>query len=521
VAAAFGERPIRAAEVVGALSLATDLGTGQPLEHALRTAVLAVRLGELAGATRQELSDTYYVALLHSAGCTSDGHEAAQLYGDDIVPRAAFALVDSGNAAEVLAFLRSNVGLGRGPELRAAMVEEAIAHGLPVAKQTLAMHCEVAQRIAGWLGFSAGTQAALEYGFERWDGLGFPGLVGGETIPLPMRLLHVARDISVFLTAAGPAEARAMVVRRAGGAYEPGLAELAAQNFGDMLGELDDTRTWAQALEVEPAPQIRMTGDTLDAAFTAIAAFTNLKSPWFRDHSTGVADLAEAAAWRMGLPADSVSLVRRAALAHDLGRAGVSNAIWEKPGSLAFGEWERVRLHAHFTERAFAQSPALADIGRLAGSHHERLDGSGYHRGVRGPDLGAAARILAAADCYSAMREARPYRPALGVHEAELELQREAQEGRLDPDAVDAVLAAAGHRVAKRPRELPAGLTPRELEVLLALVRGDSNQAIGDGLGISVKTAGHHVQHIYDKAGVRSRAAATLWAFEQDLVHSA
>jgi len=521
VAAAFGERPIRAAEVVGALSLATDLGTGQPLEHALRTAVLAVRLGELAGATRQELSDTYYVALLHSAGCTSDGHEAAQLYGDDIVPRAAFALVDSGNAAEVLAFLRSNVGLGRGPELRAAMVEEAIAHGLPVAKQTLAMHCEVAQRIAGWLGFSAGTQAALEYGFERWDGLGFPGLVGGETIPLPTRLLHVARDISVFLTAAGPAEARAMVVRRAGGAYEPGLAELAAQNFDDMLGELDDTRMWAQALEVEPAPQVRMTGDTLDAAFTAIAAFTNLKSPWFRDHSTGVADLAEAAAWRMGLPADSVSLLRRAALAHDLGRAGVSNAIWEKPGSLAFGEWERVRLHAHFTERAFAQSPALADIGRLAGSHHERLDGSGYHRGARGPDLDTAARILAAADCYSAMREARPYRPALGVQEAELELQRDAHEGRLDPDAVDAVLAAAGHRVAKRPRELPAGLTPRELEVLLALVRGDSNQAIGDGLGISVKTAGHHVQHIYDKAGVRSRAAATLWAFEQDLVQSA
>ncbi len=144
-----GERPIRAAEVVGALSLATDLGTGQPLEHAMRTAVLAVRLGELAGASAQDLVDAYYVALLHSSGCTSDGHEAAQLYGDDIVPRAAFALVDSGNPAEVLAFLRSNVGLGRTPELRATMVEQAITHGLPVARQTLAMHCEVAQRFAG------------------------------------------------------------------------------------------------------------------------------------------------------------------------------------------------------------------------------------------------------------------------------------------------------------------------------------------------------------------------------------
>jgi HD-GYP domain-containing protein (c-di-GMP phosphodiesterase class II) len=515
-----GERPIRAAEVVGALSLATDLGTGQPLEHALRTAVLAVRLGELAGATTQELVDTYYVALLHASGCTSNGHEAAQLFGDDIAHRAAFYLVDPVNPAEVLAFYRANVGLGRPPEVRAKLIEEAIANAGPRAREGFAMMCEVAQRFAGWLGLATSIQLALEYVFARWDGKGFPN-VAGDAIPLPMRLLHVARDFSIFLSAAGADEAGAVLQRRAGAAYEPRLTELAVRNFADIIAGLDESRIWEHALECEPAPQMRIAGDRIDNAFAAIAAITGLKSPWLREHSTGVAELAEAAAWRLGLPAASVSVVQRAALAHDLGRVGVSNAIWEKPGSLAFGEWERVRLHAHFTERAFAQSPALADIGCLAGSHHERLDGSGYHRGVRGPDLDAAARILAAADCYSAMREARPYRPALAVHEAERELQREAQEGRLDPDAVDAVLAAAGHRVAKRPRELPAGLTPRELEVLLALVHGDSNQAIGDSLGISVKTAGHHVQHIYDKAGVRSRAAATLWAFEQDLVQSA
>jgi HD-GYP domain-containing protein (c-di-GMP phosphodiesterase class II) len=233
-----------------------------------------------------------------------------------------------------------------------------------------------------------------------------------------------------------------------------------------------------------------------------------------------VAELAEAAAWRMDLPADSVTFLRRAGLAHDLGRVGVSNSIWEKPGPLGFGEWERVRLHAHFTERAFAQSPELAPIGRLAGSHHERLDGSGYHRGVRGPELDRAARILAAADCYVAMREARPYRPALEAPAAEAELVREAREERLDSEAVDAVLAAAGHGVLKRPQELPAGLTPREIEVLVALVGGGSNQAIADDLGISAKTVGHHIQHLYVKAGVRSRAAATLWAFEHDLVHT-
>jgi HD-GYP domain-containing protein (c-di-GMP phosphodiesterase class II)/DNA-binding CsgD family transcriptional regulator len=513
------QKPIRAAELVGALSIATDLGTGQPLEHAVRTAALAVRLGDLAGASADELADTYYVALLHASGCTSNGHEAAQLFGDDIAHRAAFYLVDPTNPAEVLEFYRSNVGLGRPPEIRSKMIEDAIANAAPRAREAFATMCEVAQRFAGWLDLRASIQEALEYVFARWDGLGLPD-VEGDAIPLSMRLLHVARDASLFISASGLEQACAVIKDRAGEAYEPRLAELAAENLGEMLTELDEARMWECALECEPSPPIWLSGDRIDAAFGTIAAIAGLKSPWLREHCTGVAELAEAAAWRMDLPPDSVAHLRRAALAHDLGRVGVPNSIWEKPGPLGFGEWERVRLHSHYTERAFAQSPALAPIGRLAGSHHERLDGSGYHRGCRGPDLDQSARILAAADCYTAMREARPYRPALDGPAAEAELQSEAQKGRLDPDAVDAVLAAAGHRVSTRPRDLPAGLTPRELEVLLALVRGDSNQAIGDGLGITAKTAGHHVQHIYEKAGVRSRAAATLWAFEHDLVHA-
>lgn len=513
------EKPIRAAELVGALSIATDLGTGQPLEHAVRTAVLAVRLGGLAGASAEELADTYYVALLHASGCTSNGHEAAQLFGDDIAHRAAFYLVDPTNPAEVLEFYRSNVGLGRPPEVRSKMIEEAIANAAPRAREAFATMCEVAQRFAGWLGLGPNIEAALEYVFARWDGRGLPDVAGDE-IPLPMRLLHVARDVSLFLSAAGAEQACAVVEDRSGGAYEPRLAELAARNLDEMLAELDETRMWEHALESEPSPPVWLSGDRIDAAFGTIAAITGLKSPWLREHSTDVAELAEAAAWRMSLSADSVTELRRAALAHDLGRVGVSNAIWEKAAPLGFGEWERVRLHSHYTERAFAQSPELAPIGRLAGSHHERLDGSGYHRGCRGPDLDPAARILAAADCYVAMREARPYRPALDAPAAEEELAREAKEGRLDPDAADAVLAAAGHSVSKRPHELPAGLTARELEVLVALVSGASNQAIGDDLGISAKTVGHHVQHVYEKAGVRSRAAATVWAFEHDLVHA-
>ncbi len=514
------DESIRAAEVVGALSLATDLGTAQPLEHALRTAVLAVRLGELAGASEAELADTYYVALLHAAGCTSNGHEAIQVYDDDIAHRAAFFLIDATNPAEVLAFYRSNIGAGKPPDVRDALIEDALANAGPRAREGFATMCEVAQRFAGWLELGANVRAALEYVFARWDGRGFPA-VGGDELPLPIRLLHVGRDISLFLTAAGPDEARDVIARRNGAAYEPRLADLAVRHFAELLDGLDETRMWEQALDAEPLPQVWIAGERVDAAFGAFAALAGLKSPWFREHSTGVADLAEAAAWRLGLAPEAVVAVRRAALAGDLGRVGVSNAIWEKPGPLGFGEWERVRLHPHFTERAFAQSSELAPIGVLAGSHHERVDGSGYHRGTRGQALDRSARILAAADCYAAMRQDRPYRPALDAAAAEAQLLGEVGEGRFDAEAADAVLAAAGHRPKPRPRELPAGLTERELEVLRVLVRGQSNQAIAEGLGISARTVGHHVQHVYQKVGVRSRAAATLWAFEQDLVHPA
>src|SRR5690349_12312503 len=211
-----GETSVRAAEVIGAMSMATDLGTGQPLEHALRTAIIAVRLGELAELSPPELVDAYYISLLHSFGCTSDATEQTELFGDDIEPRAKFALIDGGNPEELAAFLRDVVGQGRPPAVREAMVAHALEHALEIARSTFALHCEVAQRFAGWLGFDAGVIANLAYAFERWDGNGFPGLAAGEAIGRPARVLHIARDISVFLSVGGPERARDVITRRAG-----------------------------------------------------------------------------------------------------------------------------------------------------------------------------------------------------------------------------------------------------------------------------------------------------------------
>jgi HD-GYP domain-containing protein (c-di-GMP phosphodiesterase class II) len=202
---------------------------------------------------------------------------------------------------------------------------------------------------------------------------------------------------------------------------------------------------------------------------------------------------------------------------HGFGRLGVSNSIWDKRGPLGAGEWERVRIHPYFTERMLQQSPALAPLGQMAVQLRERLDGSGYPRGLPANAIGRPARILAAADVYQAMCEPRPHRDARAPADAAAQLRGEVRAGRLDGDAAEAVLSAAGHRVRRR-REGPAGLTAREVEVLRLLAQGLSNKEIAQRLVISPKTAGNHIEHIYAKIGTSSRATASLFAMQHGLL---
>jgi HD-GYP domain-containing protein (c-di-GMP phosphodiesterase class II) len=260
-----------------------------------------------------------------------------------------------------------------------------------------------------------------------------------------------------------------------------------------------------------------LTDAEFDAALLAIADFVDLKSPYMLGHSAAVAELAASAGRALKLPTGDVTRVRRAGLVHGFGRLGVSNAIWDKQGPLGAGEWERARMQPYLTDRILRQSAALASIGSIAVQHRERLDGSGYPRGVSGAAISLPARILGAAEAYRAMREARPHRPARTAEDAARTMRTEARAGRLAGDAVEAVLEAAGHRTVRKP-EAPAGLTPREIEVLRLLARGLSARQIGDALAMSPKTAGNHIEHIYAKIDANNRVAASLFAVQHGLV---
>jgi HD-GYP domain-containing protein (c-di-GMP phosphodiesterase class II) len=257
--------------------------------------------------------------------------------------------------------------------------------------------------------------------------------------------------------------------------------------------------------------------DTLELVLSAFADFADLKSPWTRGHSRRVASLAERAGRHAGLDEAACDVLRRAGLVHDLGRVAVENGIWDKPGPLTTAEWERVRLHPYYTERILVRCRSLASLVEPASSHHERLDGSGYHRSLAADSLSREGRILAAADVFAALTADRPHRPALADDAAAGILEAETGRG-LDPDAVACVLAAAGQRDAPLSSRWPADLTDREVEVLRLIARGRSNRDVGEQLFISPKTVGRHVENLYAKTGVSSRAAAALFAMEHGLL---
>ncbi|MEA2638991.1 MAG: hypothetical protein QOF51_385 [Chloroflexota bacterium] len=511
---------VRLAEVMACLSMATDLGMGQPVEFALRSCVLGVRLGARLGFDDVGLRGVYYQALLRYIGCNAGTDTLAALFGDELVLRRVAATVDTGSTPQALAMLwrvMREARAGGGP----LHLVRAMAEGLLTAPRVLqaefAGHCEVAERLATRLGFEPAIVEALGQLYERWDGRGLPHGIRGEAIAPAVRVVALAQDALTFSRLGGVEAATQVARERAGGAYDPRVAEAFITHAADLLAGLDDTPAWDVVLAMEPAPHVSLTEAQLDDACAAVADFADLKSPYALGHSGRVGALAEGAARRFGLPEGDAVTVRRAGLLHDVGQVGVTAAIWAKPGPLGDAEWERARLHPYYTERVLARSHTLASVGAIAALHHERLDGSGYHRAAPASSLSPAARILAVADAYDAIRSDRSHRPGRDADVAADELRREARAGRLDADAVAAVLAAAGHRVPGRP-QLPAGLTAREIEVLRLVARGRSMKQMAATLVIAEKTVDNHVQHIYSKIGVSTRAGATLFAMERDLL---
>jgi HD-GYP domain-containing protein (c-di-GMP phosphodiesterase class II) len=513
------EGRLRLAELMAALSLATDLGMGQPMEKAMRTCVIALDLGRRMDCDTATLSDIYYLALLVHIGCTSHATEqASYMGGDEISFRTYAVLFPNSPMSEVMAAFIRHVGEGLPLRQRAALVAAMMRDGNKRFKHIAATQCEAAISLAQRMHLSAGVVSGLGQALETWNGKGSPAKLKGDQITLAMRVVAVAHDAEVFERVGGLEACQVAVKKRRGDGYDPVVADAFLQNAQDVFAELPSGPLYEAVLDAEPEPRVVITESGLDALTHAFADFTDLKSPYTTGHSSGVADLAEGAASNAGLADRDITAIRRAALLHDIGRVAVPNGIWDAPRPLMTPEWERVRLHAYHTDRIISQASPLRSLALTASSHHERMDGSGYHRGSVAAHLSMPARLLAAADAYQAMTQERPHRPPLTPDDAARELRAEVDAGRLDRAAAECVLEAAGHARRRSRNELPAGLSEREVEVMREICLGHSNRQMAERLHIAEKTVGHHVQHIYDKIGRSTRAGAALFAMENGLI---
>jgi len=501
------DEPVTITEIAALLALSQDHAFAQPAGSQLRAVVLGQHLAGAIGADAGERATTWFTSALRFLGCTGHAFDMAVVFGDEIEMRAESLQLDFANPFDMMRLMVTHAGAGSAGVRRMRTVLAVLAGGKKAAEMNFRAACEVADAFAKRLGLDESVRDSLAGSFERWNGRGLPSGARGTAISRPMRMAQIAQELEVLARIEGLEPARKIIRRRKGKAYDPELTDVVLAGAAEWWEAVEPVDPWDAALAVAP-PARPLTDRARLEALLVLADFSDLKSPWLGGHSRAVAALALDAC---GPDAEAAALV------HDLGRVAVPNTVWDKPAVLTRDERDRAELHAFATNQLLRRVPFTRALADVACSAHERADGSGYHRRIGGAHLDAAQRVVAAADCYQAMISDRPHRRALTRDGAAAELRAMSAAGRLDGEAVERVLLAAGHRRKARPA-LPAGLTAREAEVLRLLSLGLTTREIADELVISPKTADHHIQHVYSKIGVSTRGAAALFAIEQGIL---
>ncbi|MGW4094618.1 HD domain-containing phosphohydrolase [Nocardia sp. NPDC004750] len=503
------------AELLAAISLAIDLGLGQPMEHMLRSSLIATRIAERMGLDLQQRATVYYANLVGWIGCHADSHELSALFGDDIAFRADTYTVDM-TGLPFLRLMMNHVGRGLPAWERGIRATTFLVAARGQVATLIQSHCSSARVLSDRMGLDGQVGEALGYVFERWDGRGLPNGSRGEDIPVEIHIAHVADVIEVHLRTGGLEHAKEVLRSRRGSQFSPAVAAVFDRDAAAIVDGLLEIDVWTHALAQAPDRDRTLTAEESDGLLEAMADFVDLKSPFTLGHSRGVANLVARAARHLGMSPSDITLLYRAGLVHGLGKMGVSNQIWEKKGPLTTAEWERVRMYPDLTGRILSRVNGLESVVPVAMKHRERIDGSGFPRGIAGAELTAQDRLLATSEAYQELLEPRPDRPPLDLRGAADQLQKEARAGRFDAESAAAVLAVAGPRISRRT-PWPAGLTDREVQILRLVAQGRSNREIAAELFIAEKTARNHVERVYAKLGVNNRTQASLAAIDRGL----
>jgi HD-GYP domain-containing protein (c-di-GMP phosphodiesterase class II) len=448
-------------EVLGALSYALDITEGEPPGHAVRTTAIGMRLGEQIGLDGDSQSALFYALLLKDAGCSSNASRLSSLFAaQDHQVKRAMKRIDWSRSGALARYAVRNVAPAGGPLAKARQLRRLTRED-EVTREVIGTRCERGAEIARMLELPPATQDAIRALDEHWDGCGQPAGLRGEQIPLLGRIVCMAQTVEVFVRAVGLPGSLAMALKRRGRWFDPALVDalLSVRDDRRLWGPLEDPRTVPSLALWEPADRVRTAGEEdLDRIAEAFARVIDAKSPYTARHSAGVAEWAVATGSVLGLAPDGLRDLRRAGLLHDIGKLAVSSRILDKPGRLEPAEVAVMREHPRYTQQILERVACLRGIVDTAADHHERLDGTGYHRGRAAFDLSRSARILAVADVYEALTAERPYRAAMPREKA-LAILREERGTRLCPSAVDALATAATPwttELGEAARDVPA-----------------------------------------------------------------
>ncbi len=435
---------LRLAELIGALSHALDLTEGQPKGHCVRCCHIGMQIGERLGLADEELSDLYYTLLLKDLGCSSNAARICELYlADDLTFKHDFKLID-GSLPQALRFVLGHTGPDSGLAGRLRAILTILRNGGEISRQLIEARCHRGAEIAARLRFSEAVCEGIQSLDEHFDGSGKPEGLKGEQVPLFSQIALLAQVADVFYISNGPDAALREIQHRAGEWFHAGLVtcfeQVAARpDFWTSLASEDLSE---DVISQEPAGAVRMAGeDYLDEISRAFAQVIDSKSPYTGGHSERVAVFTDMIAEAMGLSNSRRRWLIRAALLHDIGKLGISNAILDKPGKLTDAEFAVVKKHPVYSEEILSRISVLRDLVPVAGGHHERLDGKGYPRGLMGNEIGLETRIVTTADVFDALTADRPYRKAMPISQA-LGIMAKDVGTAFDPLCLEALKAA-------------------------------------------------------------------------------
>ena len=510
------------AALLCALSFATGMGFGEDMEHGLKSAYLGLQLACSLRLSLDIQEAVFYGALLKDVGCTACSAGISAFFPDDEqVPRADFMLVDPSQLHEMLGWLSRNVPLDARFPSRVTKLFSFIAQCGPVIREAMRGHCEVAVLFARRLGFAEIVQQTLRFQWERWDGKGLAYSLKASEIPLPARILHLAQVMELTTSVGGIAAARALAKEKRGTRFDPDIVEAFLQLTSSDQWE-EHTITREAIIHMRPYTSAdTVTTDHKEEVCQALADFIDGKTPGTWHHSQRVAQVAEGIGRQLALSPGELYTLKCSGLVHDIGKVATPFGILVKGARRSQSEWEIYRLHSYYTQRVLEQVAPLRDLAPIAASHHEWVNGQGYHRQLQGEQIPLAGRILAVANTYVRATQERqqdheePTSHVLASMSACVGTQLDAA----CYEALVAFLQAGDNSKKAAPKRSQAtGLTQREIEVLRLLTQGQNTPQIARTLSISKKTVEHHLAHIYTKFGVTCRTAAVAYAVQQNLV---